>query len=277
MKKHTKRLLLWVVTATAVLLALTSVGAAVGRQTGSNALFSAVDYLFYPVQRLFSETTEKVSAFFKTVSDAKAYRLENEQLKAEVAQLNQTVREATSGTQENQRLHALLELKKEKKELDTVACRVIARDQDFAFRIDKGAKEGIRKNDAVITYDGLVGKVTAVHQNSATVVPITRQNSAVGIKIVRNQMLAIAQGVHTASFDMGKTLTLSCLSEDKEIVVGDVLETSGLGGVYPAGILVGTVCDVKKNSTGEIETAEVTVSADPMQLHEVLVVRRSKE
>ncbi len=277
MKKHTKRLLLGVVTVTAVLLALTSVGAAVGRQTGSNALFSAVDYLFYPVQRTFSGVAHRACVFFETLSDAKAYRLENERLKAEVASLNQTVREATSGTQENQRLRALLELKKEKNELDTVASRVIAWDQDVAFRIDKGANDRIQKNDAVITYDGLVGKVTAVHQNSATVVPVTQQKAAVGVKVVRNQMLAIAQGTQLASFDAGKKLTLSCLSEDKEIVVGDVLETSGLGGIYPAGVLVGTVCGVTKNSAGEIESADVTLSADPTQLHEVLVVRRSKE
>ncbi|MBQ7792197.1 MAG: rod shape-determining protein MreC, partial [Clostridia bacterium] len=133
------------------------------------------------------------------------------------------------------------------------------------FQIDKGAQDGICKNSAVILRHGLVGKITAVSEHSAAVTAVTEPGNAVGARIVRNQEYCISESSGESSFK------LSCFSENTAPVKGDAVETSGAGGVYPAGVLIGTVDTLKENSDGTVY-ASVIPAVDFSQIHEVMVL-----
>ncbi len=197
----------------------------------------AADFFFPPVQSMFTAVKNKAADWFLSITSAKQYQAENAQLKEAVARLKREERETVALRKENEQLKQLLSLQNEVTTHHAVACNVITEDAygiiDI-FRIDKGKNHGIRKQDAVVSVDGLVGKVAAVYENSSTVTPITQAGNAVGVRIVRNQLPGVAESRENR-------LMFSVFSEDTMPVVGDEVETSGIGGIYPAGILVGVV------------------------------------
>ena len=226
----------------------------------------AADFFFPPVQSMFIAVKNKTADWFSSITSAKQYQAENAQLKETVAQLKREERETVSLRKENERLKQLLSLQNDVATHKAVACNVITEDAygiTGTFRIDKGKNHGIRKQDAVVSVDGLVGKVAAVYENSSTVTPITQAGNAVGARIVRNQLPGVAESRENR-------LLFSGFSEDTMPVVGDEVETSGTGGIYPAGILVGMVSAITKTGI-EVEPA-VRIQA----IREVLVLCESR-
>lgn len=261
--KRTSNYIACLIVITAVLLCLAGVSRAYANRGQETPVGKAADFFVRPVQSMFTHVREKAANWVSDITDAKKLRAENEELKNEIARKDYDERKLTSLQEENRRLSALLQMQQSRNEFHTVACRVIAKDAAVAsgaFQIDKGKRAGIRSGNAVVHSSGLVGKVTAVHENSAQVLPITEPDNAVGARLVRNQALGVLEG-HTKG-----TLTFSCFSEDSLPVQGDEAETSGVGGVYPAGILIGTVTRITK------EIIEVTPTVNMKTLQEVLVV-----
>lgn len=250
---------------TAVTLCVCGVSRAYAKNGRETPMGKAADFFVRPVQSVLTNVQAKVSAWIGSVTAAKEYRAENERLKAEIAAFERETRETASLQAENRRLRALLQLREEtKKSPKTYACRVIARDAGGItgiFHIDKGQNQGIRREDTVICSEGLVGRVTAAYENSAQVTPITDEKHSVGVRIVRNQELGIAES-------RKEGIVLSCFSEETVAAQGDEIETSGVGGIYPAGIFVGTVEEVTA------EKILIAPAASIRGLQEVLVVCR---
>lgn len=275
MKGFHKRNVLLIVTLTALVLAFTSVFSLFEKMGKTNPVSSVIQTAMLPVQRAFSGTGKKAGGFFDAVRNAHAYREQNEQLKDEVAALKQEIRAIESVKQENERLRALLHFKQAAKGLDTVACEVIAKDAGnwlYTLKIDKGETDGIRPGDAVVCRQALVGKVTQTGKNWAEVTSILDNRSAVGARVIRTEDIAVLEGDLTLSSK--GCARLSFLSDEAELVEGDTVETSGIGGVYPEGIFIGTVSELFKKNINQ-NTAIIKTEADFLNVREVTVIKQS--
>ena len=267
MRKTNQPLFLFVLSITVLLLGFMGVSrvfAQNGKETPAEAV---TNFLFRPVQSLFSGAEQSMRRFFENISSAESFHAENEQLKAEIEALKKEQRKAISVRKENERLRTLLALQKEAPEYDMIACEVIARAEKggkATFQVNKGINHGIRVGDAVVVQLGLVGKVTAVSADYATVTPIETLGSAVGARIVRTQAFCVAEGT-------GADIQLTFLTEETAPQKGDEVETSGVGGVYPQGFLLGTVRDVRRESGTFV--AELDKKVDSAQIYEVMVIR----
>ncbi len=231
-----------------------------------------------PVQKFFSSIGSSVGGFFEFVGDMRGYKEENLQLKDEVEKQAQQIRELESYKQENQRLRSLLELKDNNADKDMVGCEIIAKDPGNwfdVFTIDKGKNYNIKKDDVVVTNNGLVGRITEVGSNWAKVVAIIDTDSSVGAQVTRTQDIAIVDGDMSLA-DSGRC-KLSSVTNGTSLVVGDEVETSGLGGIYPKGILIGTVSEIKSDATGYTQYAIIDTAVDFERIREVLVIRMADE
>ena len=199
------------------------------------------------------------------------------ELKDEVNRLSARVRELEAFGKENERLRQMLELKEAETERDIVCCEVIAKDPGnwfYSFTMDKGKGDGLKVDDTVMSGYGLVGRITEVGPNWAKVVTIIDSESSVGALVSRTQDLAIVDGdLYLA--DDGKC-KLNYLTKDTSLVLGDTIVTSGLGGVYPEGILIGTVSEIKSDSMGYSQYAVIDTAVNFEKIQEVMVIRNGR-
>lgn len=205
-----------------------------------------------------SNVVGNLTADSQTLSDLKA---ENDDLKAQVARLTEYEDEANTLTD-------LLQLRNQYN-LDSTAARVIARSTDSwssTITIDKGTTSGIQTGMPVMTSTGVVGQVSECGPTTATVRIITDESSGVSAKVQSSG----AQGQLQGSAD--GTLHLNLIRTDQQVSTGDSVVTSGLGGVYPKGLPVGTVSNVTKCSGSLYYDITVEPLASVGSLEEVLVV-----
>ena len=272
MGKHHKLHLVMLCIAVAILVAMGITFATSGSATGNIA-----HTVLSPVQGFFSYIGDSVGGFFGFIGDMKNFQEENLELKDEVATLSAKVLELEGYKQENERLRQLLDFKSSATHWDMVGCEVIAKDPGnwfYSFTINKGESDGIQVNDAVTYGSGLVGKITEVGPNWAKVLTIIDAESSVGAVISRTQSFAVCDGELSLA-DSGKC-KLSFVSSDTSLVLGDSVVTSGLGGIYPEGILIGTVSDIKSDSMGYSQYAVIDTAVDFEKIREVLVIRNGR-
>ena len=277
MNRRNHRTLIVVLAITVVIFIAMGVSFAVYQNTSVSGA-NAVGFVFRPVQKLFTKVGTGVSDFFSFVSDMKRFQTENAELRGQLDQLEQENRELKEYREENTRLRQWLELKDNNPEMDLVLCEVIAKDPGNWFKvftIDKGTGDNIRKDDVVITTKGLVGRVIEVGRNWAKVVSIIDTDSSIGALISRTRDIAIIDGDLVLA-EEGKC-RLNYVSNDANIVVGDTIETSGLGGIYPKGLFVGTVAEVHNDLMGYSQYAVVEPAVDFKRVREVAVIRSGAE
>jgi rod shape-determining protein MreC len=190
---------------------------------------------------------------------------ENRRLLNSIAGLQETL-------QENIRLRKLLDFQ-EKYKIQTVLARVIAKDVSTEFRalrINRGENSGIRRNMAVVTSEGLVGRVQNTTASTADIVTILDLLSAVEAIVERSRARGIVEGLSDSLAHLKFALRTD------SIQVGDGLIASGLEGIFPRGVPVGTVSAVNKKDYGITQEVEVRPSVDFGKLEEVLVVVQSE-
>lgn len=149
---------------------------------------------------------------------------------------------------------------------------VIARRPDPKFdtlMISRGSHDGVHPNSVVVTRSGLVGRVYEVTPGTASVLMLTDQQSGVGGRVLREPSRAtgVVKGDNTA------TVTMVYLPNEADIKVGDVIVTSGLGGVYPPGLAIGTVTAVRADDGNILKSARIQPRVDFDRLEEVYVQR----
>lgn len=261
------------IAATAILVVFIIVGSAVSRKKASGSR-EILGVTVTPVQSAVSGVSGSVSGFFNYLKNMKGYEKENETLRERVALLEDQLRKTDNLKEENERLRKMLELKKNEKDFKTVAADVVAYEMDNfskSYTINKGIKDGITQNCAVITPYGLVGYVSEVGRNWAKVSPIVDSKVSVSATVLRIGNTAIVQG------DMNMMENGLCkmtyVSRESGIAVGDQIETSGAGGMIPAGIYIGKVAEIKDDVTGVSQEAIIKPGVDFSNLNEVLVIR----
>lgn len=168
----------------------------------------------------------------------------------------------------HQRLQQLLQFK-DTTEQNVLAAQVIGRDPTGYFRsiiIDKGENSGIKVNMPVVNSNGAVGQVVSLSYNYAKVLLVIDQNSSVDSIIQRSRDSGIIKGLSS------KVCLMENVVKTSDIHVGDVVVTSGLGGVFPKGIPVGEVIEVEDPPGELFKDVKIKPSVDFSKLEEVLVI-----
>lgn len=174
---------------------------------------------------------------------------------------------------EYERLKKLLNYK-EIYNLETVACNVIGRSIDGYMKyilIDRGSIDGIEVNDPVISYDGLVGKITEVYRKSAKVICILNVSSNTSVINFKTRTVGILHGDGLGS------LSVEYYIKSDNVTVDDIFVTSGLGKIYPKGIPVGSVEKVEINPSGLFRRIWVKSFVDFYKLENVLIVKLAEK
>ncbi|MDI3299141.1 MAG: rod shape-determining protein MreC [Bacillota bacterium] len=236
---------------------------------------ATLDEVLYPFEYAVSWAADQATGAWGFLRDLAGAYSENQKLRHELQQQLFLDRQLQEVRQENDRLRQLLAMRQTlalQYPLQTVGAVVIGRNPNAWFdtvQISAGSAEGVRVGDAVVDSGGLVGRVTRVSKNSATVLLITDSSSAVGAVVERAG--SRAQGIVQPGGD-GR-LVMRFFSAKADVRKGDVVLTSPLSGRYPSGIPIGTVTAVHAGADGLTLLADLASAADLNRLEEVLVIR----
>ena len=203
---------------------------------------------------------------------------QNKMLRSEVEQLRQRDVNVNEIMAENTRLTNILNYKNAVKQFDTAVAKIISYDSSNltnSITINLGTKDGMQKNMPVITPQGLVGTIVAVYEHSAKVQLILDPRSAVGAIIQRPESRVI--GIMQGSVGVQTLAKMVNIPRDADVVVGDNVLTSGYGGLYPKGIVIGEVVEVTNEAGGLLKYATVKTAVDFYRIEEVLVIVNSRE
>lgn len=213
-----------------------------------------------------------VSAPFNAVGNIfgnlTASRATLDELEAENAELTARVAELAEYQATSERLEKLLDLQSTYN-LQSTAARIIGQSSDAwsdTVTIDKGSLDGISVNMPVTNSTGVIGQVIEVAPNASTVRLLTDEGSGVSAMIQDTRAQGMVQGQPDG------TLRMDYVSVDADVKEGDIIITSGIGGVYPKGLPIGTVASVTKNSNDVYYTIIVSSASRTESNEEVLVI-----
>ena len=222
-----------------------------------------------PVQKGLTAVHRGAMGLWTTYLDWKHVRAENRHLREEIQRLRVEALVATETADENRRLRTLLALKT-RLPLQTISGEVIAREWGGWIRsltVNRGRGDNIPRLSAVISPDGLVGRIVDVRPGASIVQVLTDPASTVGAHVLRTRTTGIVEG------DSRGTLRFKFMARDgASIQSGDVLVTAGQGGLFPRGIPIGTVRAIDNRGAALFHYAELTPAVDFARIDEVLLV-----
>lgn len=200
---------------------------------------------------------------------------ENETLRTRMAELQRELTAAQDANRQNERLRELIGLAERHKDFEfedaTVTERSVS-NWNLTLTINKGSNVGIEPNDCVVDqYGNLAGVVSQVGLNWAEVATVVDPSIELGARLPRTNEEAVLEGDFALMLD--RKLKLSYLPEDCVPIVGDQVVTSGLGDLYPAGLLIGTVEALREEDSGFTRYAVVDPAADVEQMRYVYVIK----
>jgi rod shape-determining protein MreC len=197
---------------------------------------------------------------------------ENLTLRESVRQLNTRIIQSQDTLLENERLKQLLSLKS-KLQIPTVAATVIGEDSAPWHRsivIDRGSVDGLAEGLPVMATSGVVGRVVKVAANSSRILLLTDHASSIAAMIQRSRARGVLKGE-------GGACSLEFTVREDDVKVGDIVITSGVGGVFQKGEILGEVTMVKKGEYGMFQTIDVRPAVNTFHLEEVLVLLQRAE
>lgn len=244
------------------------------REANTSFFENVANKLVMPIQNGLTYLKNRVSGnstFFTDISNLKS---ENQDLKEKNSQLEQSLRELENIKTENETLKEYLGLTEKYGEYKTVPGYVIDKEisnYSKTIIINIGKNDGIEINMTVIADEGLVGHVVSVTDNTAKVQTIVDTSSSISCLMSTNKDSIICKGTLSSNSE----LKAMYIPTDANLVQGDSVDTSGLGGIYPKGIHVGSIKKIvsTKNITDRYALVEIAVDFD--KLNTVLVVKNN--
>jgi rod shape-determining protein MreC len=224
--------------------------------------------LIAPIQAGVTRIVNPVYEGSRAVGEIFFLRRENKRLKQEVAKFRSQTIEVEELRKENLRLRRLAGFATQTPYRE-VPAHVIGKstsDWQASVILDKGSADGIRKNMPVVVVEGLVGQVAEVASHASQIQLLTDQRSGVGAEIQETGETGVAQG------ELGGDLKLLYVDKNSDVKKGDRVVTSGLGGVFPKGIFIGTVVRVKEKAYVLHKEIKILPAVDFSRLREVLII-----
>lgn len=218
-----------------------------------------------------SETFRRWTGYFTEVDEL---REENARLKKQIADMEETVRQAQADRDENVRLREVAKLREQRRDLYLESARVLVQDSSNWYSqltINKGASQDISVGDCVVTEEGyLLGVVTETGSNWSTIRTILDSETSIGALVFRSGGSAMAQGDFALMSQ--ERLSLTYLGTEPDVVAGDLIVTSGLGGYYPSQLVIGYVEEVRTSENGMSQYAVLRPEMELDGLVQVYVV-----
>lgn len=243
-------------------------------KSDTSPIENIVGIIVTPVQRLFVNMGNGISDFFGYFTEKDDLNKEIETLKAENAELKLKLNNAQSSSLENEQLRQLLNLKKSNTEFETETAEIVGRNVSNWYSyitVNKGVADGIALNQPVISSgNALVGRVSEVGTTWAKVMLISDPEHAAGAIVLRSSEDGLCEGDSSMSSD--GNCRLSFVSKNADIIVGDTVTTSGLGGIYPKGLIIGKVTKIRPDIEGISQYAVVSPEADIKNIKAVLII-----
>lgn len=231
------------------------------------------DILYYftsPVQRIFKESSDKIKNFSQFLQTIKDIDQENEILKKENKKLTAEIVDLKELAWENKLLRNQLDLSP-REDIELISTFVIGKgSQELGqyFIINKGKRDGIKKNQAVIASSGiLVGKVVETLSDTSKILLITDTNSSISAIIQETRASGIVKGEH------GLGLIMEMIPRDEEINFGETVITSGLEGFFPKGLLIGKIKETISSSSSIFQKAIIEPAVNVGELEMIFIVK----
>lgn len=259
-----------------VLAALLLAFATRPREDGtSGPLTGLANSLRIPIQGAVGSVVDWMQGIYGYVYQYDKLVAENESLRQQLAEAQEQVRQSTDALEENQRLRALLGYLEKHTSFVTESAMITSWDASnwvSAFTISKGANNGIEKGDCVITESGMmVGQVSELGDGWATVRTVVDVNMDAGVLVGDSSIAAMLVGDY-ALMQEGQC-KLSYFTEDATLFEGDSVVTSGRGGAFPSGIVVGEVTELRSEAGGQSYYAVVDPAVDLSALSQVFIIK----
>jgi len=227
-----------------------------------------------PLQSASSKASGATSGFFQQIWNFRSTAKENEQLKERLAQVETELHTARTAATENERLKALLDLR-DQSNIKSVPARVIARDPSVWFNtisINRGTSSGVEVNMPVVTAGGIVGRIITAGPWSSQVMLITDEKAGAGA-VVGQLGQSGALGSVRGRSDLGVGLIeMRYVSGLEKVEVNDYVMTTGQDGIYPPGLNVGRVVEVKNGTATQAHQILIQPGAQLDHLEEVAVL-----
>jgi rod shape-determining protein MreC len=224
-----------------------------------------------PLLKNGSSLQKQIVGFREGMKKLNDLDAENKQLRIELDELRAKDQTLQGLAAENNQLRRALQFN-ERSAFKLIPARIIARDASSwwsTIKVDKGANDGVVPDQPVLTEDGLVGKTTVVAGNASTVLLISDENCGVAANVEGTRERGIVRGSRTSTVTT-PDLTLGLLSKLADLKPGQKVFSSGVGGVFPSGILIG---EVKKFEVLPLEgTASIIPAVDLSTIEDVFIV-----
>jgi rod shape-determining protein MreC len=223
-----------------------------------------------PVQSAISKASNYAGGYRKKYVDLLRVREENEKLRQELFQYKAANIEYREALATNVRLQKLLDLK-ESLPPPTLTAEIVGKDPSLWFRtftINRGSSDGVQKGMPVVTVEGVVGQVLTSSPNYSKVLLATDPNSAVDVITQKTRVHGIVKGLGRDVFGLNYVLKSAVVEKE------DFVLTSGLGGVFPKGLMVGTISEITKSRRGMFQKIEIMPAVDFSQLEHLIIIMK---
>ncbi len=245
------------------------------RQGTAGAAADAAGAVRTPFQKVATALVGRMEDLYGVLFRYDTLKEENEQLRAQIADLQKQQMAEAQATEENQRLRELLNLSEKHSDFKYESAKVVswnASNWNSSFTISKGSDSGLEVGDCVITeYGVLVGTVSETGSNWANVQTVTDLGTSIGVLVGSSEVSAILQGDYTLM--RSQNMKLNYVASTGQIITGDTVVTSGAGGSYPQGLIVGTVSSVHSEASGQNESAVVAPFTKLEDLTQIFIIK----
>lgn len=270
MSDFSKRFLIVILAVTVVVFGVMAASSV--RRGKASWAGNAIGVVVTPVQKAFRAVGDWLYGGYRYFRDAASCQTENEDLRQRILDLEQNARYSEDYRSENERLRALLDMKDRHTQIGWIGARIVAKDSGgwyYTFTIDKGEKDGVKVNSVVAAPQGFVGYVYELGSSWAKVRTILDAQASVSAVCPRTNDRGVAEG--NLQIASSGQLNVNYIPKTANIVVGDDIETSAMGGAFPEGIFIGKVVSVEEKYQGLSLSAVVQSAVNFSALSEVLV------
>ena len=258
-----------------IIILLTLVALSHSEKSGINIIGNIISVPAAPLQKAFTFVDEKIGQFFGYFEDVKETKKANQELLKKVNELERQLLDLDRLTKENKELREALNFKDQYDEYDFIGCSIIAKDPGNwfeVFTINRGMKDNITPDSPVITAYGLVGRVSKTDLTTSRIISIIDIDSTVSARLSKSRDLIVVRGDVELK---GKGLCRAdYIPPNVDVMPGDTVETSGIGGIYPKGIIIGKVVSVISNEGQYDSYAVIEPVVDFKRLEEVIVLKK---
>lgn len=255
-----------------IIIALPFLSVNMQRNPGDEAWYKKpLSLLVGALQNTYSSFTSEIRGTTSTYIKLIGIKKDNSKLLKENEELRAKLGALVELKLENERFSKLLDFK-QRSGMKVIAARVISRDispDHFSIRINRGFQDGLRKLQAVITVEGVVGYVFKPEAYTSQVLLLTDRSASIDAIVQSTRARGLVQGKNHSS------CRLRYLERADDVSIGDMVVTSGLQGIFPKGFPIGRIVSVKKTEFGISQEAQITPIVNPNNLEEVLVVTDS--